>query len=245
MKKIIYLLLITSCFSCTKIILGSALKKIGAYEEECNITYLSNGDKKVAFLNMHHIGRKEFYDHVGFKVDSLQKEDYIIFYEGVGNKVKIDSLKQDVYDRKFRKLLGFIPDSYIDTTNNRFLGKYKLSNKYQLINQPDYHAIRVDTSLAVKADISMNKLIDAFEKKYNDIKLDNCDFNTDLKDKTYNCNTVQKSLKQKFNDEFILEYRNRYVATKINNHKNKKIAIIYGKFHLPGMYDELKKIDPN
>ncbi len=243
MKKIIYFFLILCTSSCTSLIVNTSLKEIGAYDDATKIHNLSNGSKKVVFIGMHHIGRKEFYDDVSAKIDSLQQQDYVVFYESVAEEVQTDSVAQDRALRKLRKLLGFVPEDYLDTINNTFLGKYKYSDKYQLMNQPSYHEMSVDTVNAVKADLSISAMVSSFETKNGEIQLDDCDLTSGLNSNTYECTRVKKSLRKKFFNAFIVDFRNQHLANKIQDSEADKVVVIYGKYHLSGMVVELRKLD--
>ena len=43
-------------------------------------------------------------------------------------------------------------------------------------------------------------------------------------------------------NEFITHYRNGVIINKINQNKNAKIAIVYGKNHFVGIKDSLQKL---
>lgn len=245
MKKVMLLLLIIIATSCTSMLLNSALKDIGAFDDKVTMDSLSNGEKEVAFINMHHVGREEFYRDAAFKIDSLQNLDYMVFYESVIEEKNTDSIVKDHNERKIRKILGFIPEEHLDTVNNRLFGKYKYSGTYDLINQPDYHRMNVDTTTAVKADVSLNTLIEAFEKKHAQIELNNCDMDLSLSSTSYNCERASKSVQKAFMDEFIMDFRNAHLAKLIHHQKRPKIAVIFGKAHLSGMVVELRKLDSN
>ncbi len=127
MKKITLSLILLITSSCVSLILNSALNDMGAFDEKVKIDNLSNGNKEIAFINMHHIGRKEFFNDVSAKVDSLQEQNYLIFYESVIEDKNRDSLLKDENRRKIRKIIGFIPEQHLDTVNNNVFGKYKYS----------------------------------------------------------------------------------------------------------------------
>ncbi|OUS13886.1 hypothetical protein A9Q93_08870 [Nonlabens dokdonensis] len=74
MKKIILISIILSLTSCTSLFLDKALEKIGVFEDKVEIQQIKHKNKEILFIGMHHIGREEFYNDVGYKVDSLQKK---------------------------------------------------------------------------------------------------------------------------------------------------------------------------
>lgn len=245
MKIITFLIVTLMLSSCVTLILNSELKRIGVFEENCRITYLSNGYKKVAFFPMHHFGKQEFYDDVAFKIDSLQKENYQVLYEGYLEEIVTDSLIQDINQRKLRKLLGIATTEYFDPETNRFGGKYKIYKKHKLINQPDPYLLKIDTSNAKRVDISPSTMISEFEKVYDEIQLSACDLMTSLNAKVYDCHQIEKSKRGHFMDEIIFDLRDKNLAIEVHNHPSEKIAVVYGQFHAKGMRLELGKIDSN
>ena len=216
---------------------------MGFYDEKAEITYLSNGIKEVAFINMHHIGKKEFYDDVSSKIDSLKKQQYIVFYESYAEEAETDSLTKDINERKLRKLLGISTAEYFDAENNLFLGKYKINKKHKLMNQPAAYEMNIDTTKAIRVDISPSTMINEFETKYQKIELDDCDLKTNLNSKIYDCAKIEKSEIKYFMDEIVIELRDKNLANKVQSHKSNKIVVVYGSIHLRGMRVELEKID--
>lgn len=55
---------------------------------------------------MRHIGKREFYDEVAVKVDSLQKIGYSVFYENVSDEKEIDSFSHYNHHHKIKKVNG-------------------------------------------------------------------------------------------------------------------------------------------
>ena len=243
MKKIIIILTLLLCSSCVSLIMKSEFKRYGFYDEKSKVHYLSNNTKEVAFIGMHHVGRKEFYTDVASKIDSLKKQGYLVFYEGVETESGTDSLTADVQNRKLRKLIGSTVGEYLDTLNNKFLGKYKISKKFKMMMQPASSELNIDTIQALRADVSFKTLVNEFEKKYYKIELDSCDFNTSLNSKTYDCELIEKKLRTTFFDETVLELRDQNLARKILEHQGNKIVIVFGSLHLTGMMVELRKTD--
>lgn len=231
--------------SCTSLLMQSEFKRNGFYEEKPQIVYLSNNLKEVAFVKMHHIGRKEYYKNVATKIDSLTKMGYSVFYEGIETESETDSLQADIYNRKLRKLIGATVGEYLDTLNNTYLGKYKISKKYKMIVQPSASGLNIDTLQALNADLSFKTLINEFENKHYKIELDSCDFKTSLDSKNYTCELVEDNLRTSFFDETVLELRDKNLAKKVLKHQGDKIVIVFGGLHLSGMKVELTKADSN
>lgn len=243
MKKTILLLFVLTSTSCASLFLNTALEKMGVFDEKPELQLLENNDKKVLFMGMHHLGRKEFYNDVAFKVDSLQNIGFVVYYELVKNNSIKDSIKKVNYYKKARKITGVKTAVYYDTITKKIAGKFKYKGDYKLISQPSYKKLEVNMEIAKNADVEINKLIDEFEKKYGEIKLNECDVNNPVYSKKYDCELLDKELREKFKKEFMEKYRNQNLALEISNSKHKKILIIYGKNHFDGLKNELKKID--
>ncbi|MEL1245809.1 hypothetical protein AAEO56_16165 [Flavobacterium sp. DGU11] len=236
-RKILFLTAIAGmlCTSC----MSFALNMIGAYDRESSVSYYSNADKTVAYIPMKHIGPKEFYANVKSKVDSLQREGYIVFMESVRVTDSLTPQQKDTLKWKIRKLTGVTlsQSGYIDTINGRLMGR-KFKNRKGLINQPRYYIMGVDTLTGRVVDVPMNKLIKAYEKEYGTIILNDCDYVLAL-DKKYECG----KLSSKQANAMILDYRNKHLAEAIAAEPAKKIAVMYGALHENGLFKELKTID--
>lgn len=247
MKKSLILFLFFLFTSCSSLFLNSTLKKNGVFDTKSKLKFIVNKkDKKnILFLGMHHIGRKEFYDDVAKKVDSLQKLGFTVFYEGVYDKKEIDSTITIRSAMKLRKLMGYSPHKYIDTATNIIGKNFKYRGKYKLINQPRYRLLGVDSVQAVRADIGLTELITAFEKGHKVIKLNSCDHKFKLRDKKYNCKKLNKKLLRTFENYYVKDFREKLLAKRILKSKKNKILVIYGKAHFFGLYFSLKSLDKN
>jgi len=245
MKKPILLLLILSLTSCKSIFLNKYLNNTGILNEKAELKILSNNNKNIVFIGMHHFGRKEFYDDVRFKVDSLQQKGYAVFFESVEPDETIDSLTNDIYKKKVRKLMGLNPDNYYDTLTNIIVGKHKYRGKYKLINQPKSSKLNVNMDNAIKADLSVNVLIDELENRTGEIILNDCDLETNSNSTEYKCSKVNRRVTKVFRREIVNDYRDRHLANLVSNSKANNILIIYGEFHFFGLYQELGEIDKN
>ena len=237
--KLKYFLLLTLCSVFTTSCLSLALRSLGAYEKDANMFTYTNGVKTVAYVPMKHIGPKEFYANVKQKVDSLQAQGYIVYMEGVKPDDSLTKPQTDTLMFKIRKITGITmsKQGYIDTINSTIMG-HKFKNRHDLVNQPRYYKMGVDTLTARIADITFAMMVNGYEKRYGKLLLNECDFNTRM-DAKYTCSS--EPLVQA--NEFILDYRNKYLAKTITEDTHTKIAILYGAKHEEGLYKELKAID--
>jgi hypothetical protein len=217
-----------------------ALKSVGAHKTEAVINVLSSKSKNIAFIGMHHIGKKQFYNDVYRITDSLGKLGYISYYESVKDE-KFDSITI----KKFRKINGIYlsKDGYLDTITNKLVGKYKVHKDY--INQPKIDVLISLESNPIKVDVPISKLISEFEAKEGEIRLDSCDVATSFNG-NYNCQSYRKVNREKykaFKNDYALKYRNKKLAEYIISSKDSKIIVIYGKKHYRGLLNELKILD--
>lgn len=243
MKRITIIILTLSLTSCASMFLEKALEKVGIFDDKAMIENLEHSRKNLLFIGMHHIGRKEFYDDVSKKVDSLQNDGFVVYYEFVKKNETNDSITNDIYKKKLRKLTGLKNTKYYDSLTKKIGGKYKYKGDFNLMNQPKYMNLGVDMKTAINADVEVVTMIDEFEIKYGEIILDECDLNTKSNSTEYECDKLNSELSNKFNEEYILNFRNKYLADEINSSSHNKILVIYGKNHLEGLSKELLNIN--
>lgn len=232
-------LLLSSCLQ--KLVLNS----LGALEDTVQIKYITNGDKKIVFFPMHHIGKNNFYNDAKQKIDSLMSIGYIVYYENVRMIAK-DSLQKDTLYRKARKITSvdfvsaFNNKGYIDTINNTLLGKKtKYIAKYKLVNQPRTMFPISDTLRVKNVDANFAQLISACENKYGTVVLEKYDYETKFGEK-------YKSQKNKEMYEYFLAgFRNTIISNSIINDKNNKIVVVFGSKHFEGILENLIAADKN
>lgn len=220
------------------------LRTLGAYKEEAKIKNIPHKNKNILYIPIHHVGKKSFYEDIRKKVDSLQKLGYVVYEEGV--KPIDESLSvTETANLKFRKMMGFYvaQEGYLDTVNNTLFGKISYRNKRGLINQPPYKDLGVDTTKSIRADIEKHILIQKFEEKYGDIKLEQCDLETPL-DSTYSlsCREKNRKLRKAFENYVVFELRDEHLLKTVVESPHDMILIIYGSNHLKTLKKNLEKI---
>ncbi|HNP32652.1 MAG TPA: hypothetical protein PKN96_05120 [Flavobacterium sp.] len=221
--------------SCTSFKVNLAFKLLGIYDDKVIITKITKEEREVVFIPMHHLGTASFYDDVKNKIDSLKKTGYYFYTEEVkGNK------KDSITIRKSIKLTG-IPFSktyvgYKHFFDSIYNGKVKF--KKEIFDQPSPTDFGLDASDSKTVDVTLKEMIDYYESKYGEIKLEPCDFEKSIYEKP-NCTSkpVTKNVKQ----EVYLDFRNRYIIKTLLNDSHKKVAIIYGSEHFIGIREELLK----
>lgn len=216
--KIKYIFLFFLCFlflSCGPIYLKLITKK----EVKTYTYYNDKTSKTLVAFHMFHVNTPEFFQDVKEKLDSLRKEGFVVFYEGVGfNRENYNAAEIDTFFRKFRKLAGFHLTSYKDSTNAS-LPKYLTTSKYLM--QTD--SLMGITKEDLRVDLPLDSLINIYEKKKQEIVLTNCDFNTPLNAK-YTCETLGSF-------SIFQTYRNDYIEKRIMESRQQKIALVYGRKH--------------
>ena len=250
MKKNIFILLLLS-LSFQACLVKTLMKSIGIYDKTNTIQKISNGEKDLCFLPMHHIGKQEFYDDTKTKLDSLSKNGYYIFFEGIQGKNMVDKNQRDTLFRKLRRLTGIDlykmgkGGGYIDSlTNESVFNNSIIDNrikKDKLVNQPASLRKTNDTTLGRGADASLTEMITKYETKYGKVVLNENDFNIPLGEK-YDRTKGEKISKEK-RKYLILDIRNEEIANQIYNSTNKKIVLVCGKNHFDGLLEALKKLD--
>lgn len=230
MKKILILLFISILFvSCGSMLTGLALK----FYQHPTPHYYTNGDKQLIFMPMIHLNKPEFYDEVKHYVDSLRNDGYVFVYESVKLSKGLDSIQEDVYRRKFRRVVGFNLTSYTDK-NNENMKRYRVKGA---ISQTMANT-GLDKEKDILGDIGMDSLVRIYEKEKGEIILDDYDLKTPL-NKKYKGDKLPKSDK----NYLIITVRNKVLTDKIASLPDKKIVVLYGALHRSGFTDNLKKDD--
>lgn len=242
MKKIFCLFICCFLISCGSLV-HKALERVGVLDDKVGIEFRSSETKDLAFIYMKHIGTEMYYQNARLKIDSLQKEGFLVFFEGIANSNKTDSIINDVSKRKIRKVLGINTTEYYDTITNKIAGKIKYRGDKKIINQPSYSNLGVDTLNAIRGDVELKFLINEFENRYGEIILTECDYSTPLDAQEFDCDVIEEELQEKFREKIVLDYRNEALAKKIIEHDSKKALVIYGANHFKGLWEELSKID--
>ncbi|MBA3985124.1 MAG: hypothetical protein H0X63_00735 [Flavobacteriales bacterium] len=225
-----YFLILLLLGSCVKL----ALNRAGIVDKEVKINQLYNGTKNVLFIEMHHIGKKEFYKNVKTLTDSLQINNFSIFYESIIVPEYLSQEESKSLAKKHRKITGNSGNLYLDTINNILLGKYKIPKKYKLINQPSNEYL-FDIDYAQNMDAQLDSIILKFEKMFGNIELTECDLQTELYEASFDCETLSRKDRKMYIDSIVIGYRNSIITDAVFNSKNNKIALFYGKAHFTGI----------
>lgn len=212
-------------------------------------------DKIVLFIPMIHIANPDFYKSVRTIIESKKAEGFIVYYEGtkwkdITDNLKkqlldkpylkyyrgaqhIDSICQFIYEKKLNKFIGFVPDSAL---YQRYIPETGFFSG--MVAQPSPKELGLDLN-DKNVDVGNNDLVDMYEKRFGEIILTEADF-TIMPNSTY-----PKSLRlPKANVKSILiNYRNEYLAQRIQGSADKKILVLFGMAHMEGTLEQLRNLD--
>lgn len=208
------------------------LEQAGFYDSEIKTIVTKRGGKSLVFFPMKHAGTREFYNSIQSKIDSLKKEGYYFLYE----KVKVDANDENMR-RKLKKITWNIPIS-LEKGYVQLLKDYGIYMREELFDQPSYNDFGLDETNSKNLDATARNLVDYFEKKYGEIKLNKCELETPI---TAKDDCKGRILKKKHTKDVILNFRNKIIASGVMSESHAKIALIYGAGHVRGIFAELDK----
>lgn len=243
-KALLILLILLS--SCKSHLANYYFKSIGIYDNKIKLEKLTYNDSEIILFGMHHIGKEEFYNDVKNKVDSLIKQDYFFYVEGINsqftgktNLTVEDSLVLIDLAYKFRKINGKpLISKKLNTDYLTYFKENGIKIKENLVKQPSYFDLGLTEMKLKNTDLPLEKILENYEKKYGKVVLESCDYKT----KFYEESTCKIKPDKKIYDEMMMQDRNNSVISHILKEKKTKIAIIYGKAHFIGIKDSLQKL---
>ena len=214
--KILIYLTVFILFGCTTFKVNLAFKLLGLYDDDIKLSKVTNEEKEVIFFPMHHLGTKLFYDDVkGNKKDSIT----------VRKSIKLTGIPYAKNNAGYKH--------FFDSIYN---GKVKF--KKEIFDQPTPAKFGLDESNSKNVDVTLKEMINYYESKYGEIKLEPCDFEKSFYEKP-NCKS--KPVEKKVKDDVYLNFRNKNIINTLLNDNHKKVAIIYGAEHFRGIREELLK----
>lgn len=231
---------------------------------------LTNGEKRVVFQGMQHIGSEHFYQAVIYDVEKAMSEGYVIYYEGVQtaspeSRAFFEKLSQDLVGGSdlsgTYKSIGEVCGMTFQLDYFRLLEADKAEH-------PERHIVADVDAIELKAEYERLMREDpAFAAPHTDDfqpKPPTSDNAIMLKVVGWLKNGTPSqqalggvacrglfTLTQPTGNEppghfepVILDYRNRALAQRITQSADGRIFITYGAAHLPGLVAELRKVDP-
>lgn len=235
MKKLLLLSPLFLLTSCAQKIVDFALKKNGILDNTTVLRPISYADKNIVFLDMMHLGKKEYYKDVSQKIDSLQKDGYFVFYEGLylRRSDRVINVNDSNY-LKFRKITNM--DPLVEYSKTKPFSDY--ISKYDLVDQPDYVDLGVTAENSKPVDLSLAILVKEFEQQKGRVILTQCDYDTPLGSGNYKCSKADNNARNFLMEDVAINKRNENIAKQIKESDKRKILIVYGKKH----YDGVKKL---
>lgn len=239
MRKLLLLIPLFLFASCAAKMIDMALRKKGILDTTAVLKPLNYNDKAIVFLEMIHLGKKEYYNDVTLKIDSLEKEGFFVFYEGLylRKSDRVITKGDSVSYLKFRRLTNL--DPLISYSQTKPFSDYV--SKYNLIDQPDYIDLGITSENSQPVDLSMSTIISEFEKEKGTVTLDSCDYQSKLGSGIYNCGKVDIERRNYLLQEIAINKRNEHVVAQIKQSNKSKILIVYGKDHYPGIKQLLEQ----
>ena len=217
-------------------------------------------NKTIKFLPVAHVGQPQFYQALIDTLRTLKQQGYIVYYEGVlmerfsdsvssqllaplrqrhlvpaGEALNEDSIAADVYRRKLRRVMGVAIDSggYLQVFQSRGIFR-------GMVNQPGYKAMGIGRD-DVRADISINELIDVYERSFGAIGLEQIDFAIPLQ--ILSSYPRSRWLPRDQATAVIVHYRDEHLASALHASAHQKIVVVYGMAHLKGTWEVLRQLD--
>lgn len=226
---------------------------------------LTNGDKRIVFQGMQHVGSARFYENVVFDLEDALSRGYVLFYEGVSPSTPAN-------DQWFAQTITNGRDL---TSMYRDLGEIcglRFQNDYLKVVVSDAKA---HPNMHVVADVSTADL----KLEYDRLLATDARFAADMakaveKPDTDHMKGIIGALRRgtvgqreiagticrgfmttamrdasdpsKHDplDPLILDFRNRVLAQRLIAEQRHHIYVTYGDKHLPGVFSLLKQQDP-
>lgn len=234
MKYLLISIVLLFLFSCQSVLLNAGFEAMGVYDDTAKINTATSASKEIALIPTHHLGTPLYYEDLSKKIDSLSVLNYFFYVE----KVKADGAN-DTLLRKFRKFIGspVAKDGYKNIVDSILGKKYKIKLKKEIIDQPSYANLGVPLEQSENVDATLEELINYYETTYGEIELASCDYETNYTEETI---CPKFKISNDIKNDVIQDFRNEIVLKRIDIETHKKIAIIYGDAHTPGILEGLK-----
>lgn len=220
---------------------------------------LSNGEKTLKFQTMSHIGSVKFYEHVQTNIRDAKKQNFVLFYEGVGpgSKENLAAFNQalwitfdaNLYEN-FSKLYGVVAqdnDIFLGLENNKDYNiDLNLDEVMELYHEKTNSWSK--NTASTKAPENMSVLLKESIEHLSQNQLRALQYiNQSLLNFIVKHDALRNSIMERFwnPDIFhvILEERNEHLVEEILRSSDDKIFILYGLMHFEGVFKLLKEKD--
>jgi len=194
---------------------------------------ITNADREVIYLPMIHLNKREYYQMIKHKVDSLRNAGYKVFYESVAVSPALDKTARETVYRKFRNRVGFVPMDYFSDKNSQH-PQLKVRNYIM----QDFENTGIKPDKDRRADLPMDSLVMLYEKRFGEILLTDCDRKTEIGHK-YKCRPADR---EDYN--FIVrKIRDEHLLHAILSSKLPKIVVLFGQEHEKALKANLQLAD--
>ena len=198
-----------------RVAIARALRKHGL-EKQMKMRHPETG-REIIMIGMIHVEKPEFFEEIRQYLDSVKREGYVVFYEGI-DRYDADSARLDTALRKFRRVVGIDLDLAYDYEEI-------LSAGYTLQSLED---LGLTTDRDINGDMTYNQLITEYERRYGEIVLTDYDWQTGLAEKYKR----RKSGKQEYSSyDMTNTIREDYIIEEAMNSSYEKIVLLYGLSH--------------
>ncbi|MCQ2118771.1 MAG: hypothetical protein MJY84_02480 [Bacteroidales bacterium] len=191
----------------------------------------STRDRHIMIVPMVHIGSAEDYEKIGYFLDGLKANGYVIFKEGVKPAESItDSAAIDTLERKFRRMIGFDLEKYYSNGASR----------HKRWTEQNERLLHLDTEKDINTDVSIEEFVRQFELENGPVILDEYDLSCPLNGN----NNYKHKRSLQYNrslNSVIMNYRDTVLWNHIVNDGYDKIAIVYGGAHTRMLKYSLQK----
>lgn len=214
-------------------------------------------NKEVIFVPLEHLGTEAQYKRVKSCLDSLKREGYVTFFEGLSPlpinsassevnaldfiavaesffRSQYDSLYIDTLLRKARAILECNVFGGYNEPDNKSMPKsvQRMNNRKKYVQQT-LEILGLTTEKDIWCDYSLDKLIELYEQDYGKINLLPYDFQTPL-------NSPYDSPHTRSEWAFTRKYRDDLIIERILKSQYPKIVVVYGAAHIGMLTLDLK-----
>ena len=238
MKNFIFILILFALCGCKSAMLNWALEKKGIYDDYAIVEQYSSKNKTIVLLPLHHLGTQSYYTDLSNKTDSLLRLDFSFYKEMVLAKNKKDTalyIKSSKMIEIANNKLG-----YDGVLNDDFVEKFNIKLKKELINQPSYESMGLDSTNSIFTDPSLEDIIGYYEANAEIIPITDCDLEYGPYEFFDNCEKYEPNKKVK--EAAMRSFREHQIMSRLLNDSHSKIAILYGANHTKAIGDSLVKL---
>ena len=228
---------------------------------------LTKGNRTVVLQGMFHMGSRQFYESVVYDLERALLDDYVLFFEGISKPTQEGREWFNNVMGGGRSLTGNYRLMSEGCGLSFQLDFLDVVQKSPIIS--DEQAVIVDvTASDLRDEAAKIAKRDGVFAAYIDARIESSNkqasFGYDLDGlislfrslnlqqqrdvgilcRAYMTHTMRKTHERGVLDPLLLDFRNRQLAQKIENHQHPRVFVTYGAKHLEGTVEELQSLDP-